>query len=51
MRFILLALCALALQAESLPDRAHGNDERIRETTPREGAELLLKIVEAIALP
>lgn len=33
------------------PGRAHGNDERIRETTLREGASLLLKIVEAIALP
>ena len=31
------------------PGRAHGNDERIRETTLREGAALLLKIVEAIA--
>ncbi|MFN0105702.1 MAG: M20/M25/M40 family metallo-hydrolase [Bryobacteraceae bacterium] len=33
------------------PGRAHGNDERIRETTLREGVALLLKIVEAIALP
>jgi acetylornithine deacetylase/succinyl-diaminopimelate desuccinylase-like protein len=32
------------------PGRAHGNDERIRVATLRDGATLLLKIVEAIAL-
>ncbi|MBM3785438.1 MAG: M20/M25/M40 family metallo-hydrolase [Acidobacteria bacterium] len=32
------------------PGRAHGNDERIRLTTLREGTALLLKIVEEIAL-
>lgn len=32
------------------PGRAHGNDERIRVATLRDGANLLLKIVEAIAL-
>jgi acetylornithine deacetylase/succinyl-diaminopimelate desuccinylase-like protein len=32
------------------PGRAHGNDERIRVSTLREGATLLLQIVEAIAL-
>ena len=31
--------------------RAHGNDERIRVTTLREGTELLMKIIEEIALP
>lgn len=33
------------------PGRAHGNDERIRVNTLRDGTQLLLKIVEAIALP
>ncbi|HEU0124451.1 MAG TPA: M20/M25/M40 family metallo-hydrolase [Bryobacteraceae bacterium] len=32
------------------PGRAHGNDERIRVTTLREGAALFLKIVETIVL-
>ncbi len=32
------------------PGRAHGNDERIKETTLREGTALLLKVVEEIAV-
>lgn len=32
------------------PGRAHGNDERIRVSTLREGVELLLQVVEEIAL-
>jgi acetylornithine deacetylase/succinyl-diaminopimelate desuccinylase-like protein len=32
------------------PGRAHGNDERIKETTLREGTALLFKVVEEIAV-
>lgn len=32
------------------PGRAHGNDERIRVSTLRDGSQLLLKIIEEIAL-
>lgn len=37
-------------QRDDKPGRAHGNDERIRVSTLREGAAMLLEVVEEIAL-
>ncbi|MBI2689384.1 MAG: M20/M25/M40 family metallo-hydrolase [Acidobacteria bacterium] len=39
-----------AFLRDDKPGRAHGNDERIRVTTLREGTDILLKVIEAIAL-